>query len=229
MTGKDHIAAIFDYVDKRQGEIVGRRFLEKSVRALELYWLSEIRRTHNIRVPVFTGREQGHAKDLLSKYGPKETMDCLRWAVGAWTQIRDLPSLRLLPPLPVFREFYTYRDVIFSVYFANECPAPVLTLGEAKFYEKTTEADEYFADVRRGQHYFANEHSVPPRPASVSTPPLSEPLSIVSPATAVPVVEHRPAVPTMQPAGKSLMDQFLEARKKAQERRENIFRLKKET
>ena len=114
----------------------------------------------------------------MSKYGPQETMACLRWAVGAWTQIRDLPSLRLLPPLPVFREFYTYRDVIFSVYVANECP-------------------------------------VPPRPAAAVQESPFFPV--------LPVIEQQPAAPTPHPAGKSLTEQFLEARKKAQERRENTF------
>ncbi len=108
------IRATVSEIDNKQALAMAARASEGQVRAVELKWRELIKGQYGISVASFTVRDRQNLKHLLSGFTIPEALRLMEGAVLHWPLLRREPYLAKLPPTPVFRDLFFYREHIQS-------------------------------------------------------------------------------------------------------------------
>jgi hypothetical protein len=99
---------ITDEIDQRHEAQIQKKADAGQLRALELRWRTLVEERYTVRVPDFVGRDREHLRHLWGEFGPGLS-DFMAQVVTHWNGARQEKYLDRLSPIPIFREFFTYR------------------------------------------------------------------------------------------------------------------------
>ncbi len=129
----DSVRSIIESVDKSQNAAAKRRALGGGVQAVAHVWHEKMLEVYpdTMQPSAYTGRDFGHIKDMIKRYGAQETVTLVEWAIENWKRLGNLPYM-MLPPMPVLYNFYAQRERIIAAWEESKRIAarPELTIPE---------------------------------------------------------------------------------------------------
>lgn len=114
---QEALFSVLGEVEKKHKEAIQSN--KGMIRNLELLW-QELNSDHfDVTVPTWTDRERGFMKDIISRYTDDDIAITMQWSVRNWLKLAEKFGGKF-PNLPVFSDFYFYRDRIWAEFRTDQ-------------------------------------------------------------------------------------------------------------